>query len=293
MKIPYYPGCTLNTVAKGFDLSARESARTLGFELAELEQWSCCGASFPLTPDNIIGLTSPAKVLIDAAKMDPVVTTLCSVCYNVLKRTAETLAEDTERQKVVEDFIEERYNPSIEVLHFVEILRDRIGFEKVKEKVKRPLGGIKAASYYGCMLLRPFKTMGIDRAEAPTVMEELLEALGLEPVEFPKKIECCGAHLAMTREDVVAKLSGDVIESATGCGAELVVTSCPLCQYNLEEAQSRAIEERRDWKTVPIVYFTQLLGYAMGQTEGVACFDKNRWDARELFKEKGVGSCQG
>ncbi len=293
MKIPYYPGCTLNTVAKGFDLSARESARTLGFELCELEQWSCCGASFPLTPDNIIGLTSPAKVLTAAAKVDSVVTTLCSVCYNVLKRTAETLSEDRERQKVVAEFIEEEYDPSVEVLHFVEILRDRIGFEKVKESVKRPLGGIKAAAYYGCMLLRPFKTMGIDKPEAPTVMEDLFSALGLEPVDFPKKIECCGAHLAMTREDVVAKLSGDVIESATECGAEIVVTSCPLCQYNLEEAQKRATKERRDWKTVPIVYFTQLLGYALGQSEEEAGLDKNKWDVRALFKEKGVSLCQG
>ncbi len=292
MKIPYYPGCTLNTVAKGFDLSARESARALGFELCELRQWSCCGASFPLTPDNIIGLTSPAKVLIEVARNDTVVTTLCSVCYNVLKRTAETLAEDRERQRIVSEFMEEEYNPSVEVLHFVEILRDRIGFKQVKERVKRPLGGIRAGAYYGCMLLRPFKTMGIDRPEAPTIMEELMDALGLEPVEFPKKIECCGAHLAMSREDIVAKLSADVIESAVECGAELVVTSCPLCQYNLENAQRRAIEDRRDWKTVPIVYFTQLLGYALGQSEQQVCLHRNMWDARELFKQKGVGLCQ-
>ncbi|MDH4226630.1 MAG: CoB--CoM heterodisulfide reductase iron-sulfur subunit B family protein [Deltaproteobacteria bacterium] len=283
MKIPYYPGCTLNTVAKGFDLSAKESSRALGFELEELRQWNCCGATFPLTPDNVMALTAPAKVLSLARKAGEKVTTLCSVCYNVLKRTNHALKGDKEKRSVVNGFIEEEYDASLNIVHYLEVLRDDVGFDKVKAAVKRPLKGIKAAAYYGCMLLRPAKEVGIDNHEAPVIIENLMKALGAEPIDFPNKIECCGAHLAMDRADVVEKLSGSVIESAVGMGAEMIVTSCPLCQYNLETAQAKSVG-----KTVPVVYFTQLLGLALGQDEKMLEFEKNKWDARPLLKEKGV-----
>ncbi len=288
MKIPYYPGCTLNTVAKGFDVSARESARALGFEMEELGQWNCCGASFPLSPDNLMGLTAPAKILASAARMGDAVTTLCSVCYNVLKRTNKALRDDGEKRSVVTGFIEEEYDGSTEVIHFLEVLRDRVGFDRVRESVKRPLGGIRAAAYYGCMLLRPAGEVGIDRHEGPTIMEDLLSVLGCEPVDFPNKIECCGAHLAMTRTDVVERLSGNVLESAVDCGAEVVVTSCPLCQYNLEKSQAKVAERRAGYRHVPVVYFTQLLGIALGQSDEMAGLGENRWDVRPLLEEKGV-----
>ncbi|OGW50186.1 MAG: hypothetical protein A2Z50_07310 [Nitrospirae bacterium RBG_19FT_COMBO_42_15] len=287
MKIPYYPGCTLNTVAKGFDTSARESAVLLGFELKELNQWNCCGATFPLTPDNVMGLTAPTKVLVNARKEGDTVTTLCSVCYNVLKRTNKVVRDDKEKRGVINNFIEEEYDGSLNVIHFLEVLRDKIGFENVKSAVKRPLKGVKAGAYYGCMLLRPFEDMGIDNTEAPTIFENLLKALGCEPVEFPNKIECCGAHLAMGNEDVVAKLSGNVLSSAKNKGAEVIVTSCPLCQYNLEKSQKR-LKDSAEGTQMPILYFTQLLGLALGQNEESLGLDKNIFDIRALLKGKGI-----
>lgn len=288
MKIPYYPGCTLNTVAKVFDLSARDSARLMGFELSELAQWNCCGASFPLTPDNIIGLSAPAKVLSNARKEGDTVTTLCSVCYNVLKRTNKVMRDDREKRAVVNSFMESDYDGSLSVIHFLEVLRDRVGFEKVKASVKKPLKGLKAAAYYGCMLLRPFEDMGIDNAEAPAVIEDLLRALGADAVDFPNKIECCGAHLAMTNEDIVQKLSGSVMTSAVGNGAEIIVTSCPLCQYNLEKSQGSVASGTPGYTGVPIVYFTQILGLALGQDVNTLGFEKNAWDAIPLLKKKGI-----
>ena len=288
MKIPYYPGCTLNTVAKDFDLSARESARAVGFEMAELIQWNCCGATFPLTPDNLIALTAPAKVLANAKKEGDTLTTLCSVCYNVLKRTNKVLKDDKEKRGVITGFMEEEYDGSVEVVHFLEVLRDKLGFGKVKEAVKKPLKGLKVGSYYGCMLLRPFEDMGIDKAESPTVMEDLFRALGAEPVFFPNRIECCGAHLAMDNEGIVKRLSGNVLTSAVDNGAEIVVTSCPLCQYNLENSQSQIASEAAGYNPVPVVYFTQLLGLALGQSIDTLGFDKNRWDALPLLKDKGL-----
>ena len=287
MKIPYYPGCTLNTVAKGFDTSARESAVLLGFELKELNQWNCCGATFPLTPDNVMGLTAPTKVLVNARKEGDTVTTLCSVCYNVLKRTNKVVRDDKEKRGVINNFIEEEYDGSLNVIHFLEVLRDKIGFENVKSAVKRPLKGVKAGAYYGCMLLRPFEDMGIDNAEAPTIFENLLSALGCEPAPFPNKIECCGAHLAMGNEDIVTKLSGNVLSSAKNKGAEVIVTSCPLCQYNLEKSQKR-LKDSAEGTQMPILYFTQLLGLALGQNEESLGLDKNIFDIRALLKGKGI-----
>lgn len=286
MKIPYYPGCTLNTVAKGFDLSARDSATAIGFEMAELGKWNCCGATFPLTPDNVMGLTAPAKVLSNASKEGDTLTTLCSVCYNVLKRTNKVIKDNKEKRNLINGFIEEDYDGSVNVIHYLEVLRDKIGFAKVKEAVKRPLKGIKAGAYYGCMLLRPFEDMGIDKAEAPTIFEDLLKALGAEPVEFPNRIECCGAHLAMNNENVVARLSGNVMTSAVGMGAELIVTSCPLCQYNLEKSQPKV--EASGYTPVPIVYFTQILGLALGQDIAGLGFEKNSTDIMPLLKKKGI-----
>ena len=288
MKIPYYPGCTLNTVAKDFDLSAKEAALAMGFEMEDLAQWNCCGASFPLTPDNVMGLTAPAKVLSNAKKAGDTLTTLCSVCYNVLKRTNRVMREDKGRRKVVNEFMDDAYDGSVKIVHFLEVLRDTLGFEKVKAAVKKPLTGLKAGAYYGCMLLRPFEDMGIDNAEAPTVMEDLLKTLGATPVDWPNKIECCGAHLAMNNPDIVTRLSGNVITSAVGNGAEIIVTSCPLCQFNLEESQARVAVETPGFKPVPIVYFTQVLGLALGQDREKLGFEKNKWSATGLLKSRGI-----
>ena len=288
MKIPYYPGCTLNTVAKQFDTSARDAALSIGFELAELPQWNCCGATFPLTPDNIIGLSAPAKVLSGAAKQGDTLTTLCSVCYNVLKRTNKVIRDSKEKRGVINGFIEEEYDGSLNVLHYLEVLRDRIGFDKVKAAVKRPLKGLKASAYYGCMLLRPFEDVGIDNAESPTIFEDLIRALGAEAIEFPNKIECCGAHLALNNEEVVTRLSGNVMTSAVGNGAELIITSCPLCQYNLEKSQPEVRRQNSGFNPVPVIYFTQAIGLALGQDIATLGFEKNTTDVIPLLKKKGL-----
>ncbi len=288
MKIPYYPGCTLNTVAKGLDTSARDAAEAVGFEMTELSQWNCCGATFPLATDNVMGLAAPAKVLSGARKEGDTLTTLCSVCYNVLKRTNKVIKDNREKRAVINGFIEEDYDGSLNVLHYLEVLRDKIGFAKVKEAVKRPLKGVKVGAYYGCMLLRPFEDIGIDNAERPTIFEDLLKALGATPVEFPDKIECCGAHLAMNNESIVTKLSGNVMASATGGGAELIVTTCPLCQYNLEKSAPKVSEERPGFGAVPVVYFTQILGLALGQDIASLGFDKSVIDIMPLLKKKEI-----
>lgn len=297
IRIPYYPGCTLNTVARDFDQSARLSARILGCELSELAQWNCCGASFPLTPDNIIGLTGPANVLISARKEGDQVATMCSFCYNTLKRTNHVIKKDAGTREVLNDFLDTDYKGEVKVLHLLEVLRDVVGFERLKQKVVRPLNGLRVAAYYGCMLLRPHKEIGMDpHHESPTIFEEFLSVLGCQPVDYSHKGECCGSHLTMSEEEIVVRLSGRVVGSAREAGAEVITTSCPLCFYNLEraqqhlsaEAQAGKMKEEQGYRILPVLYFTQILGLALGQEAGALGLTGNGLDPMPVLMEKGI-----
>lgn len=285
--LPYYPGCTLNTVAKSFDRSARESFRVLGIELNELSQWNCCGASFPLTPNNIIGLTGPANVLIRSQNAGGTVSTLCSFCYNTLKRTNLVMKEDADRRETINGFLGTDYKGEVEVLHLLEVLRDKIGYAELKKQLQRNLKKIKVAAYYGCTLLRP-KAVSIEASDSPVIFENFLRAIGCEAVDFPNKGECCGSHLAMSNEDIVIRLSGAVLSSAREFGAELVTTTCPLCFYNIERSQKHQLESEIGVPTLPIIYFTQLLGLALGVAEEKLGFDENLVDPRPVLRARGI-----
>lgn len=285
--IPYYPGCTLNTVAKDFDLSARDAFRLLGVELAELSKWNCCGSSFPLTPNHVIGLTGPANVLVQAQKEGGTVSTLCSFCYSSLKRTNLTVKDNKDRRLVINEFLGTNYNGDVRVVHLLEVLRDHIGFGELKTRVKRNLKHLKVAAYYGCTLLRP-RSVAIDDSENPRIFEDFLETIGCVPVDFPNKGECCGSHLAMSREDIVVNLSGKVVDSALTFGAELITTTCPLCFYNLERSQKHRLEASGEPGTLPMLYFTQLLGLALGIAEDALHLPKNLCDPRPLLEAKGI-----
>lgn len=285
--IPYYPGCTLNTVAKDFDLSARDAFRLLGVELAELSKWNCCGSSFPLTPNNVIGLTGPANVLVQSQKEGGTVSTLCSFCYSTLKRTNLAVKENKDRRLVVNEFLGTNYNGDVKVVHLLEVLRDGLGYGELKKRVKRDLKKLKVAAYYGCTLLRP-RSVAIDDSENPRIFEEFLEAIGCVPVDFPNKGECCGSHLAMSREDIVVKLSGQVVDSALSFGAELVTTTCPLCFYNLERSQKHQAEATGEGPKLPMLYFTQLLGLALGMAEEELRLPKNFCDPHPVQEAKGI-----
>ncbi|MEE8162455.1 MAG: heterodisulfide reductase-related iron-sulfur binding cluster, partial [Anaerolineae bacterium] len=197
MEIPYYPGCTLNTKAKGFDNSARASARELGLELVELEEWNCCGATFPLLVDNMLDLAGPAQVLISARQAGQRLAVACSTCYNVLKRTNRVIREDEDSREKLNFFLEADYGGDLEVLDLLQILRDEIGFDNVKEAVKKPLSGLKVAAYYGCMVLRPLAEVAYDDPENPHALDDLITALGAEAVDYSHRGECCGAYLAV------------------------------------------------------------------------------------------------
>ena len=286
MEIPYFPGCTLRTKAKGFDNSARASMRALGIELVELADWNCCGATFPLSVDNLLALSGPARVLVSARAEGERLAVACSACYNVLKRTNRLFREDPESREKLNLFIEADYQGDLKVVHLLELLRDEIGFEEVGAAVKKPLEGLRVAPYYGCMLLRPPKEVAFDDPENPQIMDELLRSLGAEVVDFSHKVECCGSYLAIKSAEVTSEMSYAVLASAERNGAQALATSCPLCQFNLDYHQREMARRHANFKPIPVFFFTQLLGLALGLGSVDYEFEKHYVDPRPLL-EKG------
>lgn len=284
----YFPGCTLYTKAKNFDQTARDCSRLLGFELKELKTWTCCGATFPLATDNIMALLPPARILANAREEGTTLTTLCAVCFNVIKRTNRLIQSDGEKKDKINNFLEKNYQGDLRILHYLEILKKEIGFSQVREKVKKPLSGIKVAAYYGCMLLRPFDEMEFDDKERPTLFEEFLEALGSKAIDFPLKIECCGSFQSIGAPEVATECAYKILGSAIKNGAELLVSTCPMCTFNIDHKQADIKAKHLDFKEVPVLYFTQLLGIAMGLDYEKLGFEQNAVDPLPFLKEKGL-----
>lgn len=260
MKVSYYPGCTLRTKAKQLDLYARKSAEALGITMEEIENWQCCGGVFSTAKDEIATKLSSVRALSEAAKKEQILVTVCSACHNVIKQTNHAMQNDADFASHVNRYMApESYDGSARVLHYLEMLRDVVGFDTLKEKVVNPLSGKKIAAYYGCLLLRPGQTMQMDDVENPTILEDFIRALGAEPVIYAQRNECCGGYVAMEDPASAQKKSQKVLDSAASHGAEIVVTACPLCRYNLE---------KNGESELPVVYFTELLAEALGVKEG-------------------------
>lgn len=257
MRYRYFPGCTLKGQAKNMENTTIAAANALGIELVELEEWQCCGAVYPLYEDELISLLSPVRTLA-AAEGEPLVS-LCAACHHVLKRAQELMQRNEDARDKVTDFLEVEYKGEGRVLHFLEVLRDDLGFDKLAEMIKKPLEGKKVAAYYGCLLLRPSKVMQFDDPENPTIMEDFIRALGAEVVKSPYRTECCGAYLSVTEEGVARDTVAKILQSARNAGADTLITACPLCRYNLENC---AVDDGKE--PVQVYYFSELLAEAMG-----------------------------
>lgn len=259
MIFSYYPGCTLKTKAKDLDRYARLSAEALGIELRELAEWQCCGGAFSMAKDEIATKLSSVRALADSRETGLV--TLCSACHNVIKQTNHAMATDADFAMKANNYmkLETPYNGETQVLHYLEMLRDVVGFDKLAAAVKNPLTGKKIAAYYGCLLLRPGKVLAMDNPENPKIMEDFIRAIGATPVLYPYRNECCGGYVTMEDKNLAAKKSGTVMQSAVEAEADMMITACPLCLYNLTK---NAPEPR-----LPVYYFTELLAEALGVKE--------------------------
>ena len=255
MKVAYFPGCTLKNKAKALDFYARECANVLGVQLEEIKDWQCCGGVFTTSRDEVATKLSSVRALMDAASKDEILVSVCSACHNVLKQTNHAMQNDEEFASKVNNYIApESYNGEAKVMHYLELLRDEIGFDKIKEKVVNSLEGKRIAAYYGCLLLRPSSVMQMDDGENPSIIEDLIKAMGGEPVIYSQRNECCGGYIALENPDAAKSRSNSIVKNAVACGAEMIITACPLCKYNLEKNGSE----------IPVVYFTELLAEVLG-----------------------------
>lgn len=288
MNYQYFPGCTLYTKGKSLDEAGKRAGEKLGFTLEEMPYWTCCGATFPLAEDYDMALASPTRVLARGRKAGDKLVTLCAVCHNVLKRTNHVMKTNPERRAKVTDFIEEPYAGDLDVVHYLEILRDEVGFENLATRVEKPLAGLKVAPFYGCLLLRPKAEMQMDDPDNPRIFEDLLRALGAEPVDFPMKAECCGAFQVVHSDAMATRCSREIIESARARGAEMLVTACPLCQFNIEERQGEMAKGEQGFKGLPVLYFTQLLALALGDPAEAMDVSRNHTDPRPALQARGL-----
>jgi len=286
MKIFYYPGCTLKTQARNFESSAMEVMKLLGYELVELNRWNCCGTVYSLASDDLIHKVAPIRNLIRVKEQGGgKVVTLCAMCYNTLKQANVFFNSDQEARDKINSFMDTEidYEGDVEVLHLLTVLRDEVGFNNISKKVVRKLNHIKVAPYYGCLLLRP-STVAIDDAENPSIMEELLHALGAETIDFPYRNECCGTYNTVSAVDLVIDRTYRIVGLARNLGADVIVTSCPLCQFNLEVRQKDVKERFPEFEQLPVIYFTQLMGVALGVPTERLGFDLNHIEPKVLME---------
>jgi len=290
MKLLYYPGCTLKTSAKNLEKSAFAIMDTLGHEMTEMEDWNCCGVVASLTDDDLMHHLAPLRNLIheeDAGEEK--VVTLCDMCYNTLKQTNLRVNEKPDDLETLNLFMdrENDYKGTVKVIHFLEFLRDEVGFDVLKKMVKNPLKGMKIMPYYGCMLLRP-RDVSIDDAEEPTILKELLTALGAEVVDNPFKIECCGSYHTIEEKNLVSNRAYRITKFAVDRGSDAIVLSCPLCRFNLDVRGKEAEKIYNNYKQVPVYYYTQLIAVALGLDPKCCGFEDHAVDPILLLKKKGV-----
>lgn len=261
----------------------------------ELPRWNCCGTVHALAKDDVMHHLAPVRVLlrveeaVEAGLVDESrVVTLCAMCYNTLKRANHLYRNDSDKRRVIESIMEKENRPyggKAEVIHLLELLSE-LGWGKVSEGVERPLEGLSVAPYYGCLLLRP-RGFGIDDPEEPRIMENLLEALGAEVVDISFKSRCCGAYHTVFMKEEAAELSYKILRQASEMGADLIALSCPLCMFNMADRQGLIGRLFRDFKGIPVLYFTQLMALAFGLEEE-AHLDENNPDPRPLLRERGL-----
>lgn len=264
MKYSFFPGCSMESTARDFKESTLAVAGALGIELIEIPDWTCCGSTPAHATDAVLAASLPARNLIIARDMGRDVVTCCAACYSRLALANKALEEDEALRAEVAQVLGQEYSGGVRVRHFMEVLIHDVGLAEIRDRIEKPLAGLKAACYYGCLLGRP-KDIGIfDDPADPSMLEELLVAAGAEPIEWPFATECCGASFSITRTDTVKRLSGEILKMARDSGAECMVAACPLCQTNLDLRQSDIEQATGEKFGLPVFYFTQLLGLALG-----------------------------
>lgn len=289
MKVTYYPGCSLHGTAEEYDESTQMVCDALGVELEELNDWSCCGATSAHCTNDKLSIALAARVLALAEKAESKTLAVpCSACFQRLKAAELRIGESEKLGVEIASLIEMPYTGTLEVLQIIQLLARPELVEKIKEKVKRPLEGLKTVCYYGCLTVRPPKVTQIGDYEDPMHMDALMEILGADNRFWSYKTECCSGGLAMARSDVTKRLTGILLSMADEADAECIVVSCPMCHANLETRQVALAKEGKIPRKIPVLYITELLALAMGVEKVKGLWAKHLVDPRPLLESKGL-----
>ena len=264
MKYAYYPGCSAESTARDLHASSLSVARRLGIELIEPDGWSCCGATPAHQTDRVLAASLPAFNLILAKEMGLDMVVNCAECFSRLQMTNHEVLNHPEIRKQIGETIGRQYDGSVRVRHFIQVLLEDIGIASLQDKFTHSLNGLKVACYYGCLLVRPQEITQFDNPENPVSMDRLINVMGGKSLDWPHKVECCGAGLALTRTDIVVSRVESIIGMALDAGAGCVAVACPLCQTNLDMRQSDINNKKDRYYNMPIVYISQLLGLCLG-----------------------------
>lgn len=274
----YFPGCSASDGgAKAYGWSVKAVAKALDVELIELEDWNCCGSTPYTSTQELASSCASARNLALAEKRGLDLVTPCSSCYVILSRTNARLKEYPELAANVKEALAAggvEYHRTVRVRHLLEVLVNDVGRDQIAARVKKSLEGLMVASYYGCQVVRPGP--GFDHPESPQSLDRLMESLGAKAIDFPLKARCCGGALIVSEEDLALGLVQKLLESASSNGAECIVTVCPLCQTNLDIYQGRVNKKFKTSFNLPVLFFTQLMGVALGI------------DGKTLGLEKGI-----
>jgi heterodisulfide reductase subunit B len=281
-EVGYYPGCSLHGMAEEFDQSARFALQALGITPVEPEDWICCGSTPAHRVDHHLATRLPLEnlAMFEQGGFKQVALP-CASCFSRFRTAAHDLRHEPKLKENLEAEIGYAYEDKLEIISLLDIIVGRI--DDVREKVQRPLEGLRVACYYGCLLTRPPEITGAQDPEYPMAMDRLMEALGATPVPWDSKVACCGAALSFTETDLVLQMSGGILGNAQDRGADIVAVACPLCHANLDGRQSQMDRGQ----PIPALYFTQLISLAFGDLKS-AGLGRNMVDPRPMLVERGL-----
>ncbi len=289
----YYPGCSLKGGSKHYEESLLPVLKEIGMELQELEDWNCCGATAYFSVDDMMAAAICGRNLSIAEKAGKNIMAPCAGCYLTLKKSNEFLKSGKGKaQKILNDLKNSscEYTGKIKVKHPLEVLIKDVGLEKIREKVRRKLTGLKVACYYGCQLVRPYTDF--DDPDYPVTLDSLMEAIGAEPVNYSAKTRCCGGSLTGTIEEVGLRLNYILLKEAKRKGADAIVTICPLCLFNLEILQNKMLHKYKEDVRMPILFFSQLMGLAMGIPKEDLGFSRSIISLKAVWEKLGNGGAR-
>jgi heterodisulfide reductase subunit B len=282
----YYPGCSLKGNAKQYEESILPVFKEIDMPLEELEDWNCCGATAYFSVDDKMAAAICGRNLSLAEKLQKDIIAPCAGCFLTLKKSNKFLAGGSEKARKILGALDKAgcsYGGKVDVKHPLQVLVQEEMLEKIKARVTRPLTGLRVASYYGCQLVRPYTEF--DDPDYPMTLDGLMAAIGAEPVDYSGKTRCCGGSLTGTIEEVGLRLNYILLKEAKRKGADVMVTICPLCQFNLEVLQDKIIKKFKEDITLPILYFTQLLGLGLGLAKSTLGFSRSIIDLKPMWEK--------